>query len=149
MPAVRTSTGAAPRPTGVVDRVFVYGSLRSGHRGRDLVEPYVRDWEPATVHGELFDFPGGYPGVLLTRSRRLVMGELLWLREPASSLASLDEYEGADYRRELVQVDHIGGPTWAWIYVLADPRAAALGTPVPGGEWRPPAASDPFGQPTT
>ena len=65
----------------------------------------------------------------------IVMGELLWLRDLAVCLPVLDAYEGGDYARVQVQVEHVGGPSWAWIYVLADPRVTALGTRVPGGEW--------------
>lgn len=139
-PAART-TATAPAPT-AVDSVFVYGSLRLGHSARGLVEPFVREWEPATVRGDLYDFPGGYPAVVLEPQAGLVMGELLRLADVQACLEALDDYEGADYRREVVRVDHVGGPTWAWIYVLADPRAVALGTPVPGGEWMAPRATD-------
>ena len=150
MSAVRRSPqSTANPPAPPVDRLFVYGSLRTGQSARALVEPFVRAWEPATIVGELFDFPSGYPAVVLTPQGGIVMGELLRLADAAQCLAVVDEYEGSDYTRELVQVHHVGGPTWGWVYVLADPRTAALGTPVPGGEWMPPAVSDPRGQPTT
>ncbi|HVV84865.1 MAG TPA: gamma-glutamylcyclotransferase family protein [Kofleriaceae bacterium] len=120
---------------GLVDRLFVYGSLRTGQSARELVEPYVKDWEPATVRGSMYAFPSGYPGVVLDPKGGIIMGELLHLRELATCMPRVDAYEGHDYLRELVQVEHVGGPSWAWIYVLADPRVTALGTPVPGGEW--------------
>ena len=129
------SEGAETRPVGLVDRLFVYGSLRTGHAGRELVESHVSDWTPATVRGALFAFASGFPGVVLQPEGGIVMGELLWLRDLTVCLPVLDDYEGSDYRRELVQVEHVGGPSWAWIYVLADPRVTALGTPLPGGEW--------------
>ena len=129
------SHGAATRPVGLVDRLFVYGSLRTGESARNLVEPYITDWAPATVGGDLYAFPSGYPGVVLDPRGGIVMGELLWLRNLSTCLPILDDYEGADYVRELVQAEHVGGPSWAWIYVLADPRVVALGTPVPSGEW--------------
>lgn len=119
----------------MVDRLFVYGSLRTGESARSLVEPFVRDWEPATVRGAMFAFAAGYPGIVLDARGGIIMGELLWLRDLAEALPALDAYEGADYDRVMVQAEHVGGPTWAWGYVLADPRIAALGTPVPGGEW--------------
>ena len=147
MRIVRPTQGTAPPEGGLVDRIFVYGSLRTGQSARGLVEPFVREWEPVTVRGELFAFPSGYPGVVLGGNRGLVMGELLWLRDLHACLPILDEYEGADYRRELAEIQHVGGPTWAWIYVLEDPRVAALGTPVPGGEWVARSTSDELGQP--
>lgn len=148
--AVRhASHGAATRPAGLVDRIFVYGSLRTGYSARHLVEPFVLAWEPATVRGELFGFPSGYPAVVLAADGGIVMGELLTLCDLNTCLPILDAYEGTDYTRELVQVQHVGGPSWAWIYVLADPRVTALGTRVPSGEWLPPAVNDPLGQPTT
>lgn len=130
-----TAQGTATRPVGLVDRLFVYGSLRTGQSARHLVEPYVKDWTPATVCGEMYAFPSGYPGVVLDPKGGIVMGELLWLRSLTVCLPQLDAFEGNDYLRELVQVEHVAGPSWAWIYVLADPRVTALGTPVPGGEW--------------
>jgi gamma-glutamylcyclotransferase (GGCT)/AIG2-like uncharacterized protein YtfP len=151
MKTVRHSShGAQTRPVGLVDRLFVYGSLRTGQSARGMVEPYVKDWTPATVRGTMFAFSSGYPGVVLDSTGGIVMGELLWLRGMATCLPLLDRYEGHDYVRELVQVEHVGGPSWAWVYVLADPRVTALGTPVPGGEWiTQPLAAEPFDQPAT
>jgi gamma-glutamylcyclotransferase (GGCT)/AIG2-like uncharacterized protein YtfP len=144
------SQAAATRPVGLVDRIFVYGSLRTGMSARGLVEPYVKEWTPSTVRGALYAFPSGFPGVVLEPAGGIVMGELLWLRQMATCLPLLDAYEGHDYVRELVQAEHVGGPSWAWIYVLADARVAALGTPVPGGEWVAQAsAADPYDQPAT
>ncbi len=134
-PVRHASKGTEPRPGGPVDRLFVYGSLRTGHAARELVEPHVEDWAPATVRGALFAFASGFPGVVLEQRGGIVMGELLWLRDLAVCLPVLDAYEGGDYARVQVQVEHVGGPSWAWIYVLADPRVTALGTRVPGGEW--------------
>lgn len=127
--------GDATRPAGLVDRLFVYGSLRVGQSARHLVEPYLREWNPATVRGSMFAFASGYPGVVLEPRGGIVMGELLRLRSLSTSLPLLDDYEGEGYSRVLTQVEHVGGPSWAWIYVLSDPRVAALGTPVPTGEW--------------
>jgi gamma-glutamylcyclotransferase (GGCT)/AIG2-like uncharacterized protein YtfP len=149
MPAVRhASHGAATRPAGPIDRVFVYGSLRTGQSARHLIEPFVVAWEPATVRGELFGFPSGYPAVILAPDAGLVMGELLVLRDLPRCLPVLDAYEGVDYVREAIQVHHVGGPSWAWIYVLADPRATALGTHVPSGEWLTSSLPDLLDQPT-
>ena len=123
------------RPVGVVDRLFVYGSLRTGESARALVEPYVRDCEPATVRGAMFALAAGYPGVVLDAGGSIIRGELIGLRDLAEALRVLDDYEGSDYERVMVEAEHVGGPSWAWVYVLADPGLAALGTPVPGGEW--------------
>jgi gamma-glutamylcyclotransferase (GGCT)/AIG2-like uncharacterized protein YtfP len=147
---VRHSLEAATRPVGLVDRLFVYGSLRTGQTARGLVEPYVREWSPATVRGSMYAFSSGYPGVVLEATGGIVMGELLWLRDLTAALPVLDAWEGDDYDRVLVQVDHLAGTTWSWIYVLADPRVAALGTPVPEGEWiAQRVAPDLLGQPAT
>ncbi len=123
------------RPATLVDGLFVYGSLRTGHSARALIDPYVREWTPATVRGSMYAFSGGYPGVVLGRDRGIVMGELLTLRDLSTSLPLLDEYEGSGYERVQVQCEHVSGSAWAWIYVLSDPRVAALGTLVPSGEW--------------
>jgi gamma-glutamylcyclotransferase (GGCT)/AIG2-like uncharacterized protein YtfP len=127
--------GDSTRPTTLVDRLFVYGSLRLGHSARNLVDPFIREWTPATVRGSMYAFTSGYPGVVLDANHGIVMGELLTLRDFAVCLPVLDDYEGTGYTRVMVECEHVGGPTWTRIYVLADPRVAALGTLVSSGEW--------------
>ena len=118
----------------VVDRLFVYGTLRSGQTARSLVTEHIARAVPATTTGVLIAFPE-YPGLIDPGSDTIV-GELLWLQDLAAAFALLDAYEGDDFIRILKRVRlESGEEEWSWCYVLADPRLAEAGTTVPGGDW--------------
>ena len=118
----------------MVDRLFVYGTLRTGQTARSLIADHVARAVPAFSTGALVAFPD-YPG-LLDDVPGVVVGELVWLVELAAAFALIDAYEGDDFIRILKRVHLEGGDEdWAWCYVLADPRMAADGTPVPDGDW--------------
>lgn len=121
-------------PNTVVDRMFVYGTLRQGQTARRLIESYVRTSEPAACRGTMYAFASGYPGVILDGSTPIV-GELVQLDDLPAALPLLDAYEGADFTRILAEVEGPGGLCWAWIYVLSDPGLARQGTLVPEGDW--------------
>ena len=74
-----------------------------------------------TVQGQLFDL-GVYPGVVLSPDAQdRVIGEVYRL-DPLSAgetLRELDEYEGMEYRREIVPVRlEDRSSVEAWAYVL-------------------------------
>lgn len=118
----------------MVDRLFVYGTLRAGQSARRIVDDYVRGSQPAHCRGTMVAFPSGYPGVVLDGDTELV-GELLLLDDLDKALPLLDAYEGEDFTRILCDVEGGSGIERAWIYVLSDPAATAGGTVVPGGDW--------------
>ncbi len=119
----------------VVDRLFVYGTLRTGQTARSLIANHVVRWEPARTKGQMFAFPMGYPG-MVEHGDLPIIGELVWLRDLAAALALLDAYEGEDFKRVLRQVARADGELeWAWCYVLADPLTITLGDPIPDGDW--------------
>lgn len=126
----------------VLDRLFVYGTMRQGQTARSIVANSITRVLPATVNGQIFRFSMGYPG-FLENTLGTVQGELLWLSDLAATFGLLDAYEGEDFARTLTQVTitpsatgHLAGETlWAWIYSLADPASAALGTLIPDGDW--------------
>ena len=80
--------------------IFVYGSLKRGHRHhRELRGArFVGERETAPAY-RLLDF-GDYPA--LARGDRSIMGELFEVDDEL--LSHLDEFEGADYRRALVEL---------------------------------------------
>jgi gamma-glutamylcyclotransferase (GGCT)/AIG2-like uncharacterized protein YtfP len=118
----------------VVDRLFVYGTLRTGQTARSLIADHVARAVPATTTGTLIAFPE-YPGLVDAGSDTIV-GELVWLRDLAAAFALLDAYEGEDFLRILKKVRlESGEDEWGWCYVLADPRLAEAGTTVPSGDW--------------
>jgi len=117
-----------------VQRMFVYGTLRVGQAARHLIEDHVVGSEVATCNGTLYDFPDGYPGLLLD-GRTVVRGELVHLSDLAALLPRLDAYEGKEFERVLTEVETTSGVQYAWVYVLAHPGMATGGQPVPGGDW--------------
>lgn len=135
----RRTTGAfeVERTTGsheVLDRLFVYGTMRQGMTARSLVASSVTRCVKASTSGQIYAFPMGYPGFIEGDGR--VVGEVLWLSELAATFGLLDAYEGEDFARVLRQVTiETGEELWTWIYALADPGAIKLGTLIAHGDW--------------
>ena len=115
--------------------LFVYGTLKSTFSNR-----YARQLRHEAKLMGLARMPGRmyrvrwYPGMRPPRnSVDFVTGELYRLRQPARTLAVLDEWE-ENYRRELCRARLDSGRTiQAWVYMyripLADSRRVA------SGEW--------------
>jgi len=119
----------------VLDRLFVYGTLRDGQTARSLVANQITGANPAITVGSLYAFPMGYPG-FVEDGGGTVHGEVLWLVELAATFGLLDAYEGTDFVRMIRQVTLDSGEViWAWIYVLSDPAAVKLGTRIDHGDW--------------
>jgi gamma-glutamylcyclotransferase (GGCT)/AIG2-like uncharacterized protein YtfP len=121
-------------PATVVDRLFVYGTMRAGQSSRAVLASYVKSAVPATTRGTMYAFPSGHPGVV-PDDAHVVVGELVHLDDLASALPLLDAFEGNDFMRILVEVAISSGPGWAWIYVLASPELATIGIKVTHGDW--------------
>jgi gamma-glutamylcyclotransferase (GGCT)/AIG2-like uncharacterized protein YtfP len=123
-----TEVFGAPVPEELPGRLFVYGTLRPGADQWPMLEPHVTG-EPrrATLPGTLYDTGFGYPALRLGAGPG-VSGRLAELATPATTLSTVDEYEGKAYRRVRVAVD---GGTQAWTYVWVDPidGMRALTTP--------------------
>ncbi|HEY4240909.1 MAG TPA: gamma-glutamylcyclotransferase family protein [Kofleriaceae bacterium] len=144
MPERRKSTGTfeVERITGahdVLDRLFVYGTMRRGQTARSIVANSIARCEDASTTGAIYAFPMGYPG-FVEAAPGSVVGEVLWLTDLAATFGLLDAYEGADFARVLRRVTlssgpNAGQPVWTWIYVLADPAAHALGSLIEDGDW--------------
>jgi gamma-glutamylcyclotransferase (GGCT)/AIG2-like uncharacterized protein YtfP len=135
----RQPTGSfeVERTTGsreVLDRLFVYGTLRQGQTARPLVMPSVTRCAKASTAGQIYAFPMAYPG--FAEGSGQVIGEVLWLTDLAATFGLLDAYEGTDFVRIIRKVTiETGEELWAWIYVLADPEAIKLGTLIAHGDW--------------
>jgi gamma-glutamylcyclotransferase (GGCT)/AIG2-like uncharacterized protein YtfP len=136
----RRSTGTfeVERTTGsheVLDRLFVYGTMRTGQTARSLIANSIAKCMPAHTTGAIYAFPMGYPGFTEVEGGRVV-GEVLWLTELAATFGLLDAYEGEDFARIIKQVTlDTGEEIWAWLYALADPSAIKLGTLIEDGDW--------------
>lgn len=137
----RRSTGTfeVERTTGsheVLDRLFVYGTMRQGQTARSLVANSVKKSVKAFTSGQIYAFPMGYPGYSEGDGKGRVVGEVVWLTDLAATFGLLDAYEGEDFARVIKQVTtESGEELWAWIYTLADPAAIKLGTLIDDGDW--------------
>lgn len=133
-----TGTFEVERTTGsheVLDRLFVYGTLRQHQTARSLVANSITKTAPAYTSGQIYAFPMGYPGFTDAPTGRVV-GEVLWLTELAATFGLLDAYEGEDFARVIKQVTlESGEEIWTWIYTLSDPAAIRLGTLIEHGDW--------------
>ncbi len=134
-----TGTFEVERTTGsheVLDRLFVYGTMRQGQTARSLVANSIKKSLAAHTSGQIYAFPMGYPGYTEGDGRGKVVGEVIWLTDLAATFGLLDAYEGEDFARVIKQVTtSTGEQLWAWIYTLADPAAIKLGTLIEDGDW--------------
>jgi gamma-glutamylcyclotransferase (GGCT)/AIG2-like uncharacterized protein YtfP len=134
-----TGTFEVERTTGsheVLDRLFVYGTLRQGQTARSLVANQIKRCVQAHTGGAIYAFPMGYPGFVEGDGKARVIGEVLWLTELAATFGLLDAYEGQDFARIIRQVTlETGENVWAWVYTLADPAAVQHGSLIQDGDW--------------
>lgn len=134
-----TGSFEVERTTGsheVLDRLFVYGTMRQGQTARSLVANSIKKSAKASTSGQIYAFPMGYPGYTEGDGKGRVVGEILWLTDLAATFGLLDAYEGEDFARVIKQITtESGEELWAWIYTLADPGAIKLGTLIEDGDW--------------
>jgi len=95
MPERRRHTGTfeVERTTGsheVLDRLFVYGTLRQGQTARSVIANQIQRCVKAHTTGALYAFPMGYPGYTEGESTTKVIGEVIWLTELAATFGLLD-----------------------------------------------------------
>lgn len=137
----KRSTGSfeVERTTGsheVLDRLFVYGTMRQGQTARALVANSITKMTKAHTSGKIYAFPMGYPGFTEGDGTGHVLGEVLWLTDLPATFGLLDAYEGQDFARVIKQATlETGEEVWTWIYTLADPAAVQLGTLIADGDW--------------
>lgn len=141
MPERKRHTGSfeVERTTGsheVLDRLFVYGTMRQGQTARSLLANSITRCVPAHTSGRIYAFPMGYPGYTEGDGSGKVIGEIVWLTELAATFGLLDAYEGEDFARVIKQVTiETGELVWTWIYTLSDPAAIKHGTLIEDGDW--------------
>ena len=134
-----TGTMEVERTTGsheVLDRLFVYGTMRQGQTARSLIANQIARCVKAHTTGQLYAFPMGHPGFVEGDGTGNVVGEVLWLTELAATFGLLDAYEGLDFARVIWRVTlETGEELWCWVYALSDPRAIQAGTLLADGDW--------------
>lgn len=129
---VRRTTGSNE----VVDRLFVYATLRQGQTAHSLIANQIARSAKASTTGAMYAFPMGYAGLIEVAQPGRVVGELLWLTELPATFGLLDAYEGEEFARVIKQVTlDSGEPVWSWIYVLSDPEAVKHGSLIEHGDW--------------
>src|SRR5258706_7739831 len=102
-----THTFEVERTTGsheILDRLFVYGTLRQGQTARSLVANQITRSAKASTSGSIYVFPMGHPGFIEGEGQGRVVGEVVWLTELAATFGLLDAYEGQDFIRVIRQV---------------------------------------------
>ena len=100
--------------------LFVYGTLRRGSKNKyaRLLHAHARFLGDARMRGRLYQLDHYSGAVLSDQPDDWVDGEVFQLEEP-SILATLDEYEGAEFERAIIQV-HLdsGEELEAWVYLF-------------------------------
>jgi len=135
-PRLRRAAGWSTSRQAVVDRLFVYGSLRAGQAARSLIADHVVASQPATIHGQIYALADSFPGYLPGKTG-IVIGEVLVLSDLAAAFALLDAYEGEEFIRRLQEATLVGDGTrvWAWCYLLASPDLAEGADLIATGDW--------------
>jgi gamma-glutamylcyclotransferase (GGCT)/AIG2-like uncharacterized protein YtfP len=112
--------------------VFVYGTLRRGgsnHFRMDGAEFVMQ----GVVRGRLYGIDW-YPGLVADQSAGWVTGELYQVS--AAHLAALDDFEGPEYTRGIVNAHPPGGDgppcqAWAWLWTGGTDESRRIA----GGDW--------------
>lgn len=109
----------------MVERLFVYGTLRPGQSNAHLLSGIDGDWEAACVSGTLREGwceEKGYPGLDLDARGTDVAGLVLTSAELLQHWAALDAFEGDEYQRVITTATLGDGRTVdAYVYVLRVP----------------------------
>ncbi len=104
-----------------MEYLFVYGTLLS-HFNNEAIDPVAELMQyegKGKLKGRIFDL-GAYPALITSvNETNDVQGEVYRLASTEKVFAALDEYEGDEYRRELLEVQLDGGKEircWVYIY---------------------------------
>ena len=119
----------------IVDRVFVYASLRAGEAERSMIADYIDEVRPATMPGRMYRLGDGIVACVAADDA-VMHGELLTINDLAAAFPLLDAFQGEDFVRVLRQATtESGDQVWAWVYIMAEPERAVGGEPITGGDW--------------
>jgi gamma-glutamylaminecyclotransferase len=112
--------------------LFLYGTLKRGHKNHYLLSGQRSLGEAATEpRYRLYDL-GPYPGLVEGAASGLAVTGELW-EVDAVCLANLDEFEGvpALYVREQVAMQGVAGPVQTYLYNRAIPSGTRSGSSWP------------------
>ena len=105
--------------------LFVYGTLAPGKPNAHVLSDLGGHWQRAYVLGYLHEqgwgATQGFPGIRLNEKGERIHGWLFSSRHLNAHWSRLDEFEGDDYRRVIVETHlHTGETRTAYIYQVAD-----------------------------
>ena len=122
----------------VNNRLFVYGSLRrmGGAFERLLADAAIEIRDGVLDDHALFGWGLPYPFVRPESGRRVV-GDVVEIDPDRIEevLEAVDEYEGADYRRVVVEVDADGETVTAFVYLAEQSVDLEERNRVESGDW--------------
>jgi len=120
-----------------MSQIFVYGTLMRGEEREGLVANLMA--RPATIRGQLWRAPAGYPALLLNDNGAEITGEVLTLDNPRI-LTALDLIEGTKeglYARIEATIQTESGAEQAWVYVMSPLQLRQAGCrPTKATDWR-------------
>lgn len=91
-----------------MNKLFVYGTLAPGQKNHDVLADLSGEWVQAATHGTLVDegwgAGHGCPGIIPSTEAPEVHGYLFTSDDLPNNWAMLDNFEGQDYKRELIMV---------------------------------------------
>jgi gamma-glutamylcyclotransferase (GGCT)/AIG2-like uncharacterized protein YtfP len=113
----------------IMQRLFVYGTLGPGRPNEHLMTRIGGDWSPASVRGHLYEEGWGalegYPGIVIDPAGEEVKGFLFTSDNFDAHWDALDEFEGEEYQRILIDVSTEDGQTVkAFVYAIRKPNQA-------------------------
>ncbi|MBX2846917.1 MAG: gamma-glutamylcyclotransferase [Acidiferrobacterales bacterium] len=91
-----------------MQRLFVYGTLAPNQENHYLLEDIIGQWQTATLKGwerdQQWERYSGYPGIKRSNKNSTVNGHLLSSETLSEYWPRLDEFEGSEYQRVIVNV---------------------------------------------
>ena len=111
--------------TAIMNQLFVYGTLCPNRENAHILGRIGGDWQKASVHGtiHILDWgpDKGLPAIILNDKDSLVEGYLFSTEKLAENWQMLDDFEGFQYERVVVDVSvDSGEKIQAWTYVMKE-----------------------------
>ena len=111
--------------TAIMNQLFVYGTLCPNRENAHILGGIGGDWEKASIHGtiHILDWgpDKGLPAIILNDKDSLVEGYLFSTEKLAENWQMLDDFEGFQYERVVVDVSvDSGEKIQAWTYVMKE-----------------------------
>lgn len=124
-------------------KLFVYGSWAQGFVHFEKIKALVSSIVPATIVGQAYRLPAGYP-VVAEIGEDLIEGEVLTLPVSEFLVNLLDEFHGFNkieeskslfFRRKIRAVTEAGEES-VWTYFVNPAKMPKKSSAIAGGKWR-------------